>query len=305
MPDLSEDYFTNPGDLNAVKLASLVTNDMSDGLIATLTDLGWRGQLCAGIALTLSADGENVESGQFWLRGKLSAEPLSVNASKLWDMEDKNVTLSLAGLEGSDFSFHGGTLCSDYLDPESIRYSFNKNGVPIAPPDWEEYQIGDFCLRLVACLDKSSNARGSSGPQIKFWVILYPMSVQQLEELGALTQKTAWPGLLAAEGVCGFFPVVAAGVWGAPMLPVLMTHQPDEAPGRFPGSGALRFAMAAIMRTAILPSTAATRSNLAKKIKAALRSGAGLVEKAPAIVWPVVAQPGTETGRESCKNVRR
>ena len=95
MPDLNKKYFSGEKDITAEKGRELVTKGDSEDIIRTLTKLGWEGQLIAAVMIRVSVDGRRAEDGQFSLRGALASEPIRIQAAKLWEKADEDVTLEI------------------------------------------------------------------------------------------------------------------------------------------------------------------------------------------------------------------
>jgi hypothetical protein len=298
MPILDAAHFRGSGALQPATLEQLTTVGFGSTLKHTLSRLGWVDRLVAGVGLDLSADGLNVTNSTFWVRGKVTETPASIPAHKLWEGANRSVNLSIAPLNGSDFTFRNGSLCSDYVDADRIRFSFSRAGQPIPPGDWADFGLGNFCLRLVAYLDKTSNAKRGRGPHIKFMVLAFPLSLAQLSELAEATSNVMWPGFKVVEGHCDFFPRASANSWGCPILPILCTRQRDASTTAFPSGDLMRFNIAAIMRTAAVPTSSRSLKDLQKKMRDALACGSAIARTLPTIMWPEVARPDPATGRK-------
>ena len=205
MPDLSKKYFSSEKDITAEKGRELVTKGDSEDIIRTLTKLGWEGQLIAAVMIRVSVDGRRAEDGQFSLRGALASEPIRIQAAKLWEKADEDVTLEIDVPPGDRFDFQGGRLYSDYLDQDKVRHKLTKEGRILTEAERKKHGLGDFCLRALTHLSRSSN--GSSGPAVKFTVLAHHMGADSLTELSEATQGPSWPGIKILEGQCQLFPV--------------------------------------------------------------------------------------------------
>ena len=91
---------------------------------------GWDGRTVAAVGLELSPDNRQVRRGQLIMRGPLSAEPAVIQASKLWEKGDKDVTVNLFFPQAAEFDFVAGTLASEYLTSDGIKMVCAKNGQP-------------------------------------------------------------------------------------------------------------------------------------------------------------------------------
>ena len=116
MPELLEKHFEGERDIPAEKVKDLLTKGSREAVIETLTKLGWEGQPIATVNLRVSTDGERVEDGQFSIQGVLSKETARVQASKIWEKAEEDVTLEVEVPPGELFKFEGAHLYSEYLD---------------------------------------------------------------------------------------------------------------------------------------------------------------------------------------------
>ena len=173
MPTLDAKYFEGEKDLTPEVIARVTDDGLNDQIIAALTGYGYEGQLVACIGLTVSADGSAVSAARFILQGELSPAPVCIKANLLWRTA-ADVILHITLPAGQQFSFAGGSLCSDYVDHSAVQFHVSKSQQPVMPGDYKAHKIGNFCLRTIAHLDKSSNGR--LGPLIKFTTLAFPDS---------------------------------------------------------------------------------------------------------------------------------
>jgi hypothetical protein len=204
------------------------------------------------VGLVASGDGRRVTGARFGMQGKLAATTVELQAAKLWEKVARDVTVAVELPDATAFRFASGTLYSDYLAQEDFKVKFKKSGVDVAAGQESQLGIGQLCLRLYAYLDKSSNVWGGLGPHLKVMVLVYLLSVEQLEELSVFTQEPGWPGVKLVEGKAELFPKAQAGTWGAPMFPLIVAMQRASTTEEVPSGAKLRFAMVALMRTATL-----------------------------------------------------
>lgn len=296
MPTLDSAFFNGGGDISLSIRERLRVRGLGDELSQKLTSLGWEGQLVAGIALTTSPDGRNIVKGAFWMQGLLMDSTTSIPAAKLWEGPGKDVMLNLTTLDGHDFLFSDGSLCSDYLSCEFLTFNFSKNGQPIPPAHWETEQVGQFSLRLVAHLDKEANNNPEGGPILKYTVMAFPNSIAELEELGVLALAVGWPGIKILEGNCHFCPKSQNNSWGAPLYPLIVSDRAEISAAFFPSGEHMRFAIAEIMRTAALPSASVTKATVDKRRDDIEEADVPPPLKKPIITWPVLSRPAAERG---------
>ena len=294
MPDLHEKYFEGSGEIGADKVKDLWTKGNKEAIVETLTRSGWEGQLIATVTLRVSVDGERVEDGQFNIRGNLCKEKVKVQAAKIWEKAEEDVTLEVEMPPGEMFAFEGGHLYSEYLDQERVKFRILKDGKILTENEKKENGVGDFCLRAIIHLAKTSNS--ASGPNMKITVLVHHLGAEGIMNLSGATQSPSWPGIKLLEGQCQLFPPAAARSWGAPFLPLLNIADRAENSSRIPDGAQLRFAMAEIMRTAARPTGCVSIGGLKKYVSRMLKDREAAAPNEPTITWPVAAQPGRGGG---------
>jgi len=296
MPILDPKYFGGGGDLPPDLAARLLATGVNDELATPLTTHGWQGQgeLVAGVCLSVSPDGEDVQAARFFIRGDLCPEPVAIKANLLWRAAaDINLSITLPPAQAFDFS--GGSLCSEYLEQERVTaFNYAKSGQPIMPGDWRTHKLGNFCLRLVAHLDKSANTR--AGPSVKFTVLIFPDSGAATLGSDEGAQSVSWPGFRLLEGRAELYPRPPRNLWGAPLLPLIATHLRAADCNTLPSGDKMRFAVAELMRTAALPTVCVTKAARAKTVRTMQRAPENLDPRAPTIIWPAAPRPPADEG---------
>ena len=291
MPELNKVHFRGVSEIPAGRKAELVTGSSEKDIENTLTKLGWEGNLIATVSLKVTADGQRVHSGQFMMRGALSAETIQLQASKLWEGADAETVLCVNIPTGAELRFEGGRLCSEYIAQEAVKYEFKKAGITLSKEEQKASGTGEFSMRVLAHLGKTSN--GTAGPHIKFTVLTFPLSVDALTELTAATQSPSWPGIKTLEGQCKMFPAAPEGLWGAPCFPLLNTEQRAATSSDLPAADQLRYALADVMRTAARPTACVSIGGLKKFSTMLTRDQEAAEPNEPTIIWPNVARPET------------
>jgi len=295
MPYLDKKWFRNEGNLTAQVIKSLIAPDLGREINAVLGKYGWQGSKTAGVAVELAADNSSVARAQFFLRGRLSEQVGTLPAAKIWEKADKAVMLTVSFPPGDEFNFASGTLASEYLPGEDVKAVYSKNGEALLPASYGAHGIGEFSLRAVAYIDKSSNA--ASGPKIKFTIMMFPATEEEMLERSDLAADVSWPGVKVLEGQAELAPKAPADGWGCPLLPIII---PGANPAAVPVSvdGAeLRFAIAKVMATARLPTPCATANSMAKKWAKLQQDPNSSEERMPSIVWPPTARPTAQDGK--------
>jgi hypothetical protein len=221
-----------------------------------------------------------------------------IQAAKVWQGAERNVQLSIDLPDLAAYKFSSGSLTSEYLEQEETKYKLMKGRERIARENESEAGATGFCTRLFVYLDKSSNARNGPGPHLKLQVLIFPMRVEQLEELSDKTQAAGWPGIKLAEAKAELFPKAQAGTWGAPVFPLLIAGGRAATSQDIPAGDRLRYALAALMRTAVVPVSCASKRSLDAKCQEALDGGEDPAGKKPSVSWPETVEPASDRGRQ-------
>jgi hypothetical protein len=295
--DLSDIFFRNPSDLPADIAKKLITPDASENDSRVLTSLGWEGQTIGYVSVILSADGSSVSRAQFNVRGKLASDTISFQAAKLWPKVHKEVMVNIEPMNGSTFRFLGGTMCSDYVAQEAFKVTISRGEEVCDAGEARRLGIGDMCFRLLAHLDKTSNARQGPGPHWKLTVLAFPHTIEDLEDSEQLAQHTAWPGIKIVEEKAEFFPRADAAPWGCPIFPLLSVENRSAAVNTIPSGGTLRAAIAGVCRSATLPTSCTSRSGLLKKIQEINSGDPDEFSREPSVRWPASNMPPPDEGK--------
>jgi hypothetical protein len=281
MPNLLKKWCPRSGAIPTDTIKKLDVASFGHPVTATLTELGWDGTLVAAIGLQLSPDNRQVQRGQFLLRGNISKEPVEIQANLLWPDAEPDIFLTITPPEGTAFRFDSGTLCSDLIACEDYQHGFRQDGRAIVPTEWQNKGVGETSIRAVCHLDKTSNGR--LGPRIKTTILIFPRSVEEMNQLSDATQSPAWPGIRVVESTCGFFPRVKE--WGEPVCPLFLRGADYAEAPNIPPPDELRFHVAAIMRSARRPTVCTKQKTLKKQWEKGLENIEAL-EQEPTIVWP-------------------
>ena len=293
MPVLAKKWFQQTSEINCDYVKRLETASFGFPVAQTLAKLGWdANSLTAGVGLELSSDNRHVKRGQFFLRGQLTREPISLQANYLWREADVAVKMHVTIPDGSAFQFLSGTLSSDLIAAEDFRHYFTRGEDVIPPTDWNRLHIGETTLRAICHLDKGSN--GNTGPAAKTTVLIFPKSREEMSEVSDGTQSAAWPGIRILEATCPFSPVNP--LWKDPICPIFVIGaQLSEAPNA-PPLQEIRHHIAAIMRSAKRATACTTGRSLRTQWEKA-RTDVEALEQDPHITWPEAARPPADQGK--------
>lgn len=281
MPPLNKKWFKETGDLSAESARRLHADSLGHPITQTLSNLGWRGDLVAGIGLELTPDNKRVRRGEFFLRGVPTKDIIEISASDLWPAAATDVKLMVTLPDASLFNFSSGTLASEYVASENFRYNFKKADANIVPTEWAANGVGETALRAICHLDKTSNGR--QGPRAKITFLIFPRSTEELMDVSDSTQSPAWPGFRVLESTCDFH--TSQQDWKDPICPLIILGSAFYGAPNLPPGQEIRHHIAAIMRTARRPTTCTKGKTLTKQWAKALADVEEL-EQEPSITWP-------------------
>jgi hypothetical protein len=160
--------------------------------------------------------------------------------------------------------------------------------------EYQEYGIGEFCLRLVCNVLKNSSVR--DGVMIKYTLLLFPLGRERLLEKFPAAKEAAWPGLVMLEGECMLLAQPSAA-WGSPAWPLLLTGTALERQAQLSDGDELRAAMGAVMANAAAPESSRAVKSLLTRWRKLAASPEELVPKKAAMEWPKPQQRPNEAGK--------
>ena len=262
---------------------------------STLGKNGWDGKTVVAVGLELSPDNRQVRRGQILMRGHLSKDPAIVQAAKLWDRADKDVTVTLPFPQAAEFDFSGGTMASDYLTSGGIRIQCARNGQEIQQSDWAGCGIGAFCLRLFLQIIKGATA--SHRPTARYTVLFFPMKEEEMVRENEMAKGAGWPGIKILEGDAALFPAAPENGWGCPIYPILSPGANFATTPNLPSSEEMRFVISKIMGTARQPVACATGGTLKKKWDKIRADQEEYTERIPTTTWPEMPNPPAVMGK--------
>ena len=242
----------------------------------------------------MSPDNRQVRRGQILMRGHLSKEPATVQAAKLWDKADKDVTVTLPFPQAAEFDFAGGTMASDYLTSSGIKMQCARNSQEIQQSEWAKCGIGAFCLRLFLHIVKGATA--SQRPSARFTVLFFPMREEEMVRDNELAKGAGWPGIKILEGEAALFPAAPENSWGCPIYPILNPGANFALSPNLPSSEEMRFVISKIMGTARQPVACATVGTLKKKWEKIRADQEEYTERTPTTTWPEMPNPPAFSG---------
>lgn len=302
---LPKTLFAGAEDICDNDLQKIKVNNFSDNIETVLGEFAWDGQAAATIGLTLSADNKRIESGLFITRGALSDKRIKMPACSLWEDADPKVVLTINLTRAEVFKFTEGGLYSQYADQGAVNHYLHsveegKAPQPIMEQEKEEWQIGNFCLRQICNVSKSSTAK--HGITISYVVMIYPTTKDGLLQGSELASSPSWPGLKLCSGEMQLLPRPTAA-WRCPVLPLLRTSSSEER--TVPSGTALRHAIGAIMGKSGGPDIVKDAASLLTKWDHLAAHPEEFREKAATMAWPEQASPEPETGKKKFKCIHK
>lgn len=294
MPYLEKKWFKEKEGIFPDLAQKLSAASFDIGVTQTLVTLGWDGRPIAAVGLALSPDNRRIARSQFLLQGVPSKDPITLQASKLFPAADPAIKMSIKLPDSAEFRFNGGSLSSDLLHCDAFTHHFSKGESIIFPTDWTANKLGETCMRAVCHLDKASNT--SAGPKPKVTILLFPRSAEEMNQLTDSTQNPAWPGIRILQYTAEFFPKFNA--WQDPICPLLMMGGFFHDAPNLPHLDDIRFHIAALMRSARLPTACTTGNGLIKQWAKAL-ADVETLEREPSVVWPPVSRPTAPEGNHN------
>jgi hypothetical protein len=297
MAPLDKKLFAGSSDLEPDDCKKLEIRNLNSEVRNSLTEHGWDGEGAGSVCLILSADNQKVERGVFVTVGKLGE--FKEEAAKIWPSGSSRAMLAIK-IPGADvFTFSEGGLVSDIIPQEKVEhglYISQDNGPPsvMLEAEYEEFGIGGFCLKMLCSISKNSSAR--SGVQIRYTVMLFPMSKDKLLKKYDMAQHTAWPGLKIMEGE---FPLLIkpATAWGCPILPLILAGTSFEQLPQLPSGEELRSAISGIMSGTAVAETSRSASSLLARWKRLAGHPEELAVKKGGLEWQKPQPLQNETGK--------
>jgi len=297
MAPLPDRLFEQHGNIPADRLPTLEARDLQTDIARVLGATGWNGTgTAAAVGLELSQDNQRILASRFCMVGLLSQEPGRIQAAKLWDKADKEAVVTFEFPTGQEFNFNAGTLQSDYLSQENVKMAVSKNGVAVPRADWRAAGIGDFCLRMLATLDRSSTGRRAE-LAMKFVVLFFPHSPADVQEISDQSQGAGWPGVKILEGKAALLPRAPDGSWGCPIFPIIAPGTSFNQLPTVPPGAEIRYHVAKLMTTARRAVSCTSHSALIAKWKKMVDDEEQYQEVIPSTTWPAPALPANSNGK--------
>lgn len=296
MPDLPKKLFDSEHDISVEDAKNLAVGG-DDAVSNKLSAAGWNGGAVCFVVLSLSPANDRVEDGFFAAKG-LEDRDLAIAASKVWQDADMSVNLVVRMPALENFRFRDGGLTSDLLASDQMIHFFNKtqeNGqqTPILTADIEQFGIGKFCLRLVCHPSSASGVR--NGIRIKYHVMLFPGSTDEVAKVSQHTNSSSWPGIRLGEGEMPFLPR-ATKSWGCPVLAFLKLGKAIESGRDVPKGSTLRSAIASIMVRCGAPDAQKNGAALTSRWEKWRSSPGDFIVKPSPMTWPTPVSAENSSG---------
>ena len=231
-----------------------------------MDDLEWDGDAIVGVGLNLSPDNSKVVGGKVFLQGELLKSTKEVRANKLWEKVDRELKIKYSIEDAAILTFNSGTLVGDYIDCKDLSWQVveKKNGevIELESVDYTARQIEEFCIRpyLIPL----------SVERIKLRIMMYPASKDRLTADHPLSEKASLPGLELTTLELPLFPLTkqqSGKEWGCPLIPMILLRADSEDHPNLPSNNEIISAVAAIMRTVVVPDVKRDSRSLARAWK--------------------------------------
>lgn len=301
MPDLGKALFQGERNLTVKEISQCAASNSSDGVNTVLSKFGWNENLLgAGTILEFSPDNRHVARAAFLLRGPLAEEGVTIHAAKCWINASEDVVLHIKFPQADQFNFSSGGGFSEYLDSSHFEHSFHSvdedgQQTDIDTTDLQENGVGAFCLRIVAYPVKAVKPR--AGVLVKVNVLLFPKTSDELDELCDATRSPSWPGIRVLETESQFFPTVANGTWGCPLLPIVIPGANLIDCQNVPSGRELRHAIGGVLRHVARPEAHIKPQTLKAHWDNIIKEPTSLKSRTPEYTWPKTARAEPTPGK--------
>jgi hypothetical protein len=178
-------------------------NNLRDDVDAALKKYHkWDGSGVGLIGLWTSPDNLRVHGGSFFTRGKIADGEHRFNCTDIWPEAHVNTTITINVSSCNNFTFNSGGLHSDFLASGEVPFTCHEirsGAAPahILPANFSKFNIGDFCIRMICHLSRSSS--GKRGVILRHTIALYPGKGADLTRV-ANEQGPSWPGIKVMSG---------------------------------------------------------------------------------------------------------
>jgi len=295
MAPLNERLFEGSGNIPADALRALEARDLAADAARIIGTFGGFQQVGGYVGVELTPDNSRVVCANFAMVGYLSAEPAILPASKLWANANKDVLIHFTFPLGQEFMFNSGNMASNYICSDRVKAAASKDGQPILPTDWPVYGLGNFCLRIIATVDRSSNSRRTN-PAFKYTVLFFPHTEEELAEISDEHQGCGWPGIKILEGKAEMVPRAPDGSWGCPVFPIIKPGTSFAQLAAAPSGAEFRYQISKVIGSARKPVSCTSHNSLQAKWRKILDDVEQYEEIMPAVTWPTVPRPAPEQG---------
>jgi hypothetical protein len=301
MSNLPEALFRGEDGSSASDLARAVVRDFNGDIDRMLAAFSGNSSPTAVIGITLSGNGRQVVDGRLMMRDASEPREVTFSAGRFWPDVDPAIALTIALPRLSELVFVKGTMSTAFLPDSQLRHAFRHNpqegpSVAVLADELGDRNIGDFCVRVVCHIDKSSSE--TAGILLRYYFVLYPATEEQMRaEAPECFEDPAWPGFRLADGRIPLGPRPTIQ-WRCPIVPAILANAAMQEGGTSPPAAALRAAIAGIINTQGAPDGCKHSASLREKWDRVGRAGLGPDKRLP-FNWPaaevVIATPGRQS----------
>jgi hypothetical protein len=282
MAPIDRSLFSGENNIDIGHLDGLEIGNEVEAVEEALSRWDWDGRATGCVILRLSPDNTAVNGGTFATRGRLTKDEFKTEAVKIWPTAEAGTLLTIQVPDARTFTFKQGNMASDLVDMNEVEHCITSGNRLVLQDDYREKGIGHFSLRLVCHLAKAT-AKG--GVMLRFTVVLFPASGEEVLAASDLASQPGWPGFKVAEGDMGLYPR-ATIEWGCPILPLLLTGSAWGNEITAPEGAEMRDRIAAIMATSEPADTGKTRKSLVSKWEKYRKSPGEFPTKRSPVTWP-------------------
>lgn len=294
---MEKGLFTGSEQPNADDWATLFVTSFEKQHVEELFEAhGWEGEASGAVGLRLSPDNTKIRAARLLLGGSWGEGPVTIQAQKIWPTAGENLVLEIAINDMSMFKFPEGEMASNYVAGNTTKHVIKTTSQDGATKAVEEAEhtilnVGDFCMRAVCSLAKSSSVK--YGVWLTTNILVFPGTVASLVDKSPLAHKASWPGIKMAEGDIILRPqagrareAMKGKAWGCPIGPAIVPGVPwMAAPGPLEAAE-VRRAIGSLLNEGVLPDASLSAEAVNKKWEKLVRAPGDLKLKKPGLSWP-------------------
>ena len=289
--------FSGTDPLTVEDFAILSVDGFGSQAAELLDGLNWSKEVYALTGIKLAPDNRRIVSSTVFLLGSIFKNK-PFNAGNFWNLTTPT-TLSLSINDASVFTFPNGSLCSEFLDSSTFKFSFKQGETTLSTAAQIEAGINGFSVRTLIMPISASKS--------KLWITIVPISLSDLLTAHPLATNPAFPSLKLLDGDIPLGPASDGPPldkdWGCPISPAVVLGAPLEEAPNVPLSSTVLAALSAMLRKAVRPEIVTKYNKLLERMQELLDHGVSKLKDLPLeFIWPLPSVPSTSqlsSGRSS------